>query len=59
MREKMPQIYNEEFRKNIVRLHHQEGRTYKRLIDEFGVTPSKILSTFFTITFVLILSMII
>ena len=27
----MPQIYNEEFRKKIVRLHLQEGRTYKSL----------------------------
>ena len=38
----MPQIYNEEFRKNIVRLHLQEGRTYKSLIDEFGVSKASI-----------------
>ena len=29
----MSQIYNEEFRKKIVRLHIQEGRTYKSLIE--------------------------
>ena len=34
----MPQIYNEEFRKKIVHLHIQEGRTYKNLIEEFGIS---------------------
>ena len=34
----MPQIYNEEFREKIVRLHIQEGRTYKSLIEEFGIS---------------------
>lgn len=38
----MPQIYNDEFRKKIVRLHLQEGRTYKSLIDEFGVSKASI-----------------
>ena len=38
----MPQIYNEKFRKKIVRLHLQEGRTYKSLIDEFGVSKASI-----------------
>lgn len=38
----MPQIYNDEFRQNIVRLHLQEGRTYKSLIDEFGVSKASI-----------------
>lgn len=38
----MPQIYNEEFRKKIVRLHVQEGRTYKSLIEEFGVSKASI-----------------
>ena len=38
----MPQIYNDEFRQKIVRLHLQEGRTYKSLIDEFGVSKASI-----------------
>ncbi len=38
----MPQMYNEEFRKKIVRLHLQGGRTYKSLIDEFGVSKASI-----------------
>lgn len=34
----MPQMYNEEFREKIVRLHIQEGRTYKSLVAEYGVS---------------------
>lgn len=38
----MPQIYNEEFREKIVRLHIQEGRTYKSLVAEYGVSKASI-----------------
>ena len=40
--EKMPQIYNEEFREKIVHLHIQEGRTYKSLVEEYGVSKASI-----------------
>lgn len=38
----MPQQYEPEFRKTIVRLHLEEGRTYKSLKDEYGVAKSSI-----------------
>lgn len=38
----MPQMYNEEFREKIVRLHIQEGRTYKSLVAEYGVSKASI-----------------
>ena len=33
----MPQSYAPEFRKKIVRLHEEEGRTYKSITAEYGV----------------------
>ena len=35
-------MYNEEFREKIVRLHIQEGRTYKSLVAEYGVSKASI-----------------
>lgn len=32
----MPQSYTPEFRKKIVRLHTEEGRTYKSITAEYG-----------------------
>lgn len=33
----MPQSYTPEFKKKIVRLHEEEGRTYKSITAEYGV----------------------
>lgn len=38
----MPQIYTSEFKKKIVRLREEEGRTYKSLTAEFGVSKATI-----------------
>ena len=38
----MPQIYEPEFKKKIVRLHLEDGRTYKSLTQEYGVSKSAI-----------------
>jgi len=37
----MPQGYTSEFKKNIVRLH-EEGRTYKSITAEYGVSKASI-----------------
>ena len=34
----MPQSYAPEFKKKIVRLHAEEGRTYKSITAEYGVS---------------------
>lgn len=34
----MPQIYPEEFKKKIVTLHEEEGRTCKSITAEYGVS---------------------
>ena len=34
----MPQSYTPEFKKKIVRLHEEEGRTYKSITAEYGVS---------------------
>ncbi|NLP46949.1 MAG: transposase [Epulopiscium sp.] len=34
----MPQRYEPEFKKKIVKLHLQDGRTYKSITDEYGVS---------------------
>ena len=34
----MPQSYKPEFRRKIVRLHLEEGRTYKSITAEYGVS---------------------
>lgn len=36
----MPQMYEPEFKKKIVRLHLEEGRTYKSIYEEYGVSKS-------------------
>ena len=36
----MPQNYTPEFKKNIVRLHLEEGRTYKSITAEYGVSKA-------------------
>lgn len=36
------QHYENEFKRNIVRLHIEEGRTYKSLIAEYGVSKASI-----------------
>ena len=36
----MPQTYTPEFRKKIVRLHEEEGRTYKSITAEYGVSKA-------------------
>lgn len=38
----MPQSYAPEFRKKIVRLHEEEGRTYKSITAEYGVSKATI-----------------
>ncbi len=38
----MPQSYTPEFRKKIVRLHLEEGRTYNSIIAEYGVSKASI-----------------
>ena len=38
----MPQSYTPEFKKNIVRLHVKEGRTYKSITAEYGVSKASI-----------------
>ena len=36
----MPQSYTLEFKKKIVRLHEEEGRTYKSITAEYGVSKA-------------------
>jgi len=36
----MPKSYEPEFKKEIVRLHLEEGRTYKSITAEYGVSKS-------------------
>lgn len=38
----MPQQYEPEFKKKIVRLHLEEGRTMKSITAEFGVSKASI-----------------
>ena len=38
----MPQNYTPEFKKKIVRLHLEEGCTYKSIISEYGVSKASI-----------------
>ncbi len=38
----MPQSYAPEFKKKIVRLHKEEGRTYKSITAEYGVLKASI-----------------
>ena len=38
----MPQSYTPEFKKKLVRLHLEEGRTYKSIIAEYGVFKASI-----------------
>ena len=38
----MPQSYSTEFKKKIVRLHEEEGRTYKSITAEYGVSKASI-----------------
>ena len=40
----MPQTYTPEFKKKIVRLHEEEGRTYKSITAEYGVSKAAISS---------------
>ena len=38
----MPQNYTPEFKKKIVRLHLEEGRTYKSITAEYGVSKARV-----------------
>ena len=38
----MPQSYSTEFKKKIVRLHEEDGRTYKSITAEYGVSKASI-----------------
>lgn len=38
----MPQSYTAEFKKKLVRLHEEEGRTYSSIIAEYGVSKASI-----------------
>jgi transposase len=38
----MPHSYEPEFKKKIVRLHIEEGRTYKSITEEYGVSKASI-----------------
>lgn len=40
----MSQKYEQEFKKKIVRLHLEEGRTYKSITQEYGVSKAAISS---------------
>lgn len=40
----MPQSYTPEFKKKIVRLHEEEGRTYKSITAEYGYRKPAFLS---------------
>ena len=46
----MPQSYTPEFKKKIVRLHEEEGRTYKSITAEYGVSKASILNITGTFT---------
>lgn len=38
----MSQYYNEEFKRNIVHFHLQEGRTIQSLTKEYGISKASI-----------------
>ena len=38
----MPQVYESEFKRKLVRLHLEEGCSYKSLTQEYGVSKSAI-----------------
>lgn len=38
----MPQSYEPEFKMKIIRLHIEQGRTYKSITDEYGVSKASI-----------------
>ena len=38
----MPQVYEPEVKRKLVRLHLEEGRSYKSLTQEYGVSKSAI-----------------
>lgn len=38
----MPQSYTSEFKKKIVRLHLEEGRTYNSITAEYGISKASI-----------------
>ena len=38
----MPQSYTSELKKKVVRLHEEEGRTYKSITAEYGVSKASI-----------------
>ena len=38
----MPQNYTPEFKKKIVRLHEEDGRSYKSITAEYGVSKAAI-----------------
>lgn len=38
----MPRNYGSEFKKKIVRLHLEQGRTYKSITEEYGVSKASI-----------------
>ena len=40
----MPHNYTPEFKKKLVRLHEEEGRTYKSITAEYGVSKSAVSS---------------
>ena len=40
----MPQSFAAEFKKKIVRLHEEEGRTYKSITAEYGISKAAISS---------------
>lgn len=40
----MPPIYTQEFKRKIVRLHEEEGRTYQSITAEYGVSKAAIAS---------------
>lgn len=38
----MPQSYTPEFKKKMIRLHEEEGRTYKSITAEYGVSKASV-----------------
>ena len=38
----MPQNYEQEFKKKMVRLHEEEGRTFKSITAEYGVSKASV-----------------
>ena len=48
----MPQSYTPEFKKKIVRLHEEEGRTYKSITADIAIETASFFVYFFPIMYI-------